>query len=255
MLETLIVPARSPPVPQVSTGSMPSGRVMRSAASSMAWRRATSSSTVSPFMRRPTTKPAIWAGLASPARISPIAARATAGSRSRPAVTSPSTAGQPANGSVTRAGDHSVGPATLADDPATFLLGGATPDPVPLPRPQGVLEASLLHGALAADGLGSRGLFLRHRIEDLRVESPTCSLVVPDLGDSHRFRSAPLGSPPVSGPDPPWSARRSIGNPAPPMQGELTATSATADGSSDFQPRRSSSSSARVAVGSSTSWG
>ena len=36
MLDTLIVPARSPPVPQVSTGSTPSGRVMRTAASSMA---------------------------------------------------------------------------------------------------------------------------------------------------------------------------------------------------------------------------
>ena len=46
--------------------------------SSMASTMPTSSSTVSPFIRRATTKAAIWAGLAAPSRISAIVARRTA---------------------------------------------------------------------------------------------------------------------------------------------------------------------------------
>ena len=53
------------------------------------------SEVVSPFIRRATMNPAIWAGVASPARISVMAARASTGVRSRREVSAPSTPGQP----------------------------------------------------------------------------------------------------------------------------------------------------------------
>src|SRR5690242_13099678 len=86
----------------------------------------------------------------------------------------------------------SAGASALPNDPSAFLLGGATPDAVALTGTEGVLEARVLDGALAAHGLGALRLLLRHRVEDLGVEAPARSLLVPDLGDCHRFRSAPL---------------------------------------------------------------
>ena len=81
-VEILNVPAASPPVPAVSTrtsffAARPAGKI------GVAWRRIavakpTTSSTVSPFMRSAVSKPAISASLARPARISSIAASASA---------------------------------------------------------------------------------------------------------------------------------------------------------------------------------
>ncbi len=61
MVETLMVPLRSPPVPQVSTSrsASPSGTTTRSDAASMAATRPVISSTVSPLQRSPNTKAAI----------------------------------------------------------------------------------------------------------------------------------------------------------------------------------------------------
>ena len=96
-VETLIVWLRSPPVPTMSTAwsRRPAGSGTSSAASSMAASRPVSSSTDSPFIRRATTKPASWAGVAAPSRISASAAWACSAVRSWPATSGPSTAGHP----------------------------------------------------------------------------------------------------------------------------------------------------------------
>ena len=75
-VDTLMVWARSPPVPTMSTADMPGSSVTRSAAATMASTMPASSSTVSPFMRRATMNPAICAGVAAPSRISAMTARA-----------------------------------------------------------------------------------------------------------------------------------------------------------------------------------
>lgn len=61
-VEMLKLPCLSPPVPQVSAMTETSGRWMRVAADRMASAAPAISSTVSPFMRRATKKPAIWLG-------------------------------------------------------------------------------------------------------------------------------------------------------------------------------------------------
>ena len=96
-VETLIVWARSPPVPTMSTTAMSGGRSTRSPAASMASSMPVSSSTVSPFMRRATMNPAIWAGVAAPSRISAIAARARSAVRSAPDERVPMTGAHPSN--------------------------------------------------------------------------------------------------------------------------------------------------------------
>ena len=76
MVETLMVPARSPPVPQVSTSRArtSSGTGTVSATSSMAPNMPVSSSDVSPLHRNPNMNAAICEGLAAPSRISRNAA-------------------------------------------------------------------------------------------------------------------------------------------------------------------------------------
>ena len=78
MVETLMVPLRSPPVPQVSSSRSPaSGTTTRSAdAANMAPTSPVISSTVSPLQRRPKTKAAIWAEVALPSSTSARAAPA-----------------------------------------------------------------------------------------------------------------------------------------------------------------------------------
>jgi hypothetical protein len=66
----------------------------------MALTRPVTSVAVSPLMRRPVAKAAIWAGVASPASTEPMAAPACCSLRSSRRRRGPSTAGQ-ANGSDT----------------------------------------------------------------------------------------------------------------------------------------------------------
>ena len=92
-VETLKVPAASPPVPQVSISmsrSVPvsaatsSGRVrMRTAFWRITCAKPISSSTVSPFMRSAVRNAAIWAFVAAPDMIASIAAAASMRVRSR----------------------------------------------------------------------------------------------------------------------------------------------------------------------------
>ena len=75
MVEMLTVWARSPPVPTTSTASarISSGRSTVTAAVSIASTRPPSSAGVSPLARSAIVNAAIWAGVAEPAMISPIA--------------------------------------------------------------------------------------------------------------------------------------------------------------------------------------
>ena len=83
---------RSPPVP--TTSSSRPGTVIGVARPYMLSTRPVTSSTVSPLARSATAKPAIWAGLASPDRISPIAHAVCSALRSEPATSAPRTSGQ-----------------------------------------------------------------------------------------------------------------------------------------------------------------
>ncbi len=83
---------RSPPVP--TTSSSRPGTWIGVAFSYIAATSPVISSTVSPLARRDTAKPAIWAGVASPERISPIAQVAWSALRSVRATSAPSTSGQ-----------------------------------------------------------------------------------------------------------------------------------------------------------------
>ncbi len=83
VVEMLNVRAPSPPVPTTSTTSV------RAGCTGSTWARIASahpaiSSALSPFARRATRKPPIWAGVASPAMISPITSRAWSRPRSWP---------------------------------------------------------------------------------------------------------------------------------------------------------------------------
>ena len=97
IVETLIVPAWSPPVPQVSTSRLPSsaGTGTLSATSSMASNMPVSSSEVSPLQRKPKMNAATCDGVAAPSRISRSAAPDCAALRSWLADNRPNTAGQP----------------------------------------------------------------------------------------------------------------------------------------------------------------
>ena len=86
-VEMLKVPSPSPPVPTTSRRSPETGI-------GVAWARAVLampviSSTVSPFMRRATMKPAIWEGVASPAMIVSMAAPASCSVRDWPRTSFP----------------------------------------------------------------------------------------------------------------------------------------------------------------------
>ena len=145
--------ARSPPVPTMSIAPRRRCRAStRSDASSMASTMPTSSSTVSPFIRRATMKAAIWAGLAAPSRISAIVARLTARSSDPPSIRVPSTTGHPPCSAKPRSAMRGEptptalgGPPALPEDAAALLLGGAAPHALLLPDLQGELEAGLLH--------------------------------------------------------------------------------------------------------------
>src|SRR6266545_2159208 len=91
-VETLKVPARSPPVPTTSTSGC--SRSIGVALSSMARTRPVISVTVSPLIRRPAAKAAICAEVASPASTEPMAADASASVRSSRLRIRPSTPGQ-----------------------------------------------------------------------------------------------------------------------------------------------------------------
>ena len=144
--------------------------------------------------------PAICADVASPARISAMAAAACSDVTSRPAVNGPRTLGQPPSCSSPGSGVAPVtaardgvralrGSAALTDDAAAFLFGASTPHPVSLARPQRMLEAGLAHGATEADGLGHVCLFVRNGIEDLGIEATTGGLVAPQ--EVHRGQITP----------------------------------------------------------------
>ena len=72
----LNVASPSPPVPHVSSRSPATSIGVESCRAVLA--NPVSSSTLSPFMRRATTKPAIWTGVASPRMIVSKAAAASA---------------------------------------------------------------------------------------------------------------------------------------------------------------------------------
>lgn len=92
MVEMLTVFARSPPEPTTSTASL--GRPIGVARASMASAKPAISSTVSPFARRATRKPAICTGVALPARISSMAQPAASADRFSREISPVSTSGQ-----------------------------------------------------------------------------------------------------------------------------------------------------------------
>ena len=169
----------------VDDGSGPRGSSTRSAASSMASTSPASSSTVSPFMRRATMNPAIWAGVAAPSRISAIGAPAAAVGASQVAAGTMSVVrGRAGHALEAPSADAAVdaaqdGAAALADDAAALLLGGAAPDAFLLADAEGVLEAGLPDGAPVADRLGAVGLLVGGRVEDQGVESAAGGVLSP----------------------------------------------------------------------------
>ena len=154
MVLTLIVWARSPPVPTTSITGPSVSMSTRVEASSMASTMPPSSATVSPFIRRATMKAAIWAGLAAPSRISVIVTRAVSASRSPPSKRVPRIDGPPAvrgealvshRREPTAGG--SGGPPALPEDAAALLLGGPAPHAFLLPALERELQAGLAHRA------------------------------------------------------------------------------------------------------------
>src|SRR5262249_34826122 len=120
-----------------------------------------------------------WAGVASPARISSMAARAVSWSRSVPETSRLRTAGQPPRStSPVIAGRSGRAPA-LADDPASLPLGPASPHALVLPTGQGVLQAGCSHAARSANRLRAVCLLVGVWVEDRRVESPASSELPP----------------------------------------------------------------------------
>ena len=79
-VEMLNVPAPSPPVPTMSTTGERLG-VTGTTCSRIASAKPAISSAVSPFVRRATRNPAIWAGVSSPSMTEPISSRASARER------------------------------------------------------------------------------------------------------------------------------------------------------------------------------
>src|SRR5262249_51937127 len=95
-VEMFTVPDRSPPVPHVSTTGPPGpsrGMSTVCANRSMVRASAASSAAVSPLARSATAKPAIWASVASPARIAAMVCSASSGGRSSRRRSRPITSG------------------------------------------------------------------------------------------------------------------------------------------------------------------
>jgi hypothetical protein len=128
-VDTLKVPARSPPVPQVSSNGP--GTSSGAAACSIARTRPFISVAVSPLIRRPVANAAICAGVASPASTERIAAAAWSSLRSSRRSSGPSTAGQ-ANGSDTASSPSHRGCTRQAY--STPAQPGGTPGSIPRNR-------------------------------------------------------------------------------------------------------------------------
>ena len=143
----------------------------RSANSSIAATSPVISSTVSPLMRKPTASAAICAGVASPRRISAIAAAAWAAGRSAPAVSGPRTAGHPPNSSSVTTAEATRTCGAGAGD-GGVPAPSRRPTPLALAAAEGELEARLAHVTLGAHALGRRRLLFGGRIEDLRIDAP-----------------------------------------------------------------------------------
>ena len=111
MVDTLMVWLPSPPVPHVSTRFSPA--CTGSAWSSMARTRPDISSIVSPLLRRPSAKPAIWAEVALPSRTSPSTAAASSDESDSPRSNRARTPGQPPRSSIVMALPQPPQPAPL----------------------------------------------------------------------------------------------------------------------------------------------
>src|SRR5262249_38357370 len=138
-VEMLTVPDRSPPVPHVSTTGPPgpsSGMSTVWANCSIVRASAASSADVSPLARSATAKPAIWASVASPARIVAMACSASSGGRSSRRRSRPVTAGHSVVGGAvmgaSRGASGSIPPQIVVQDAprdqAELHLGGALDD-------------------------------------------------------------------------------------------------------------------------------
>ena len=155
----------------------PVGQIRRAATPGgprRAWRRACRSARrrFRPSCAGPRRTLPSWAGVASPARISSMAARAVSELRSRP---EPAGGGPRANRRCRPddpSGSSSGRAAALADDPPALPLGGAAPDALLLAALERVLEASGAYAAAAAHGLGAVRLLVGLGIEDPGVEAP-----------------------------------------------------------------------------------
>ena len=156
-----------------------SGSRIKLATASMASSRPLSSSIDSPFMRRATANAPSWADVASPARISSMAARAVAASRSLPDTSRLRTAGQPPRSTSRLIGGRSGRAPALADDPASLPLGRATPHALFLPTGQGVLQAGCSYATRSANRFCAVCLLIGVWVEDRRVEPPASSELPP----------------------------------------------------------------------------
>ena len=130
IVEMLTDIERSPPVP--TTSSRRPGTEILVARPSIAAARPASSSTVSPLARSATANPAIWAGDASPDRISSMAQAACASLRSVPSTSAVRTCGQVAAISGWRG--RGSGAARRPTRPAGSGRAGAAPRPRPATR-------------------------------------------------------------------------------------------------------------------------
>src|SRR5436190_12903353 len=132
MVDTFTLWLRSPPVPHVSMASGPAST--RSAKSSMVRTRPVISSMVSPLVRRAMAKPAIWAGVALPSRMSLKAAPACSVVRPEGAVANASTPGQPPSASMF---------ISLLPRRHPWLLGRVRPVPLRGPHPSACTQRFL----------------------------------------------------------------------------------------------------------------
>ncbi len=112
------------------------------------------SSVVSPLARRATAKPAIWASVASPARISPIAQVACSALRSRPATSAPRTSGQPRDVEAIR---WRRARASAAASPRSRPAGSGRAGAAPRRRPATRSPARRPAGARSAPGSAGTG--------------------------------------------------------------------------------------------------
>ena len=78
-------------------------------------------------------------------------------------------------------------PAPTPDDALAFPLGGAAPHAVVLAVADRVLQACVADRADATDRLSLLGVLVGERIEDRRIEPPTCGLVQPTAVHVGRF--------------------------------------------------------------------